>query len=113
MTGSSKPARLVGVVLLLLICIVSYTLSSPKKHSAKLSWKASTSVVRGYNIYRATHAGGPYSRINPEVHPSTTYVDSKVVSGITYYYVITAVGPSGVESGYSNEVVAVIPQDKH
>lgn len=116
MKSSSKAAYLAGVTLFLVICVASYTYSAyfrAKPHSATLSWKASTSVVKGYNILRGTHAGGPYSRINPEVYPGTTYVDSKVVSGMTYYYVTRAVAPTGAESGYSNEVVAVIPQDKH
>jgi hypothetical protein len=32
-----------------------------------------------------------------------------VVSGQTYYYVVTAEGTTGLESGYSNQVTAVIP----
>ena len=36
--------------------------------------------------------------------------DNQVVAGQTYYYVATAVDGSGVESGYSNQVQAVIPK---
>jgi fibronectin type 3 domain-containing protein len=114
--GNSKSARLVGIALLLLICIVlSFRghFGSSTAHSAKLSWKPSASFVKGYNIYRATKAGGPYTRLNPADHPSTSYVDAQVVAGATYYYVTTAVGGSGLESSYSNEVLAVIPKDKH
>ena len=39
----------------------------------------------------------------------SSYVDSSVSSGSTYYYVVTAVGTNSQESGYSNEVQAVIP----
>ena len=119
--GSSKPARLAGIALLLLIGIAfsfrgHFSISSSKKattaHSATLSWKPSTSVVKGYNIYRAK-PDGSYTRINPAVHPDTSYVDSDVEAGATYYYVTTAVNAAGVESEYSNRVVAVIPHDQH
>lgn len=117
--GIFQPARLLGIALLLLVCIaISFRgysrLSSPKRastpHSAKLSWKPSTSAVKGYNIYR-TKPGGSYTRINPTVHPDTSYVDSDVEAGATYYYVTTAVTAAGVESKFSDRVVAVIPND--
>jgi Abnormal spindle-like microcephaly-assoc'd, ASPM-SPD-2-Hydin len=74
-----------------------------------LSWTASTSTVSGYNIYRATVSGGPYTIINPSLQSGTTYTDSTVQAGQTYYYVTTAVNSSGVESAYSNQVSAAIP----
>lgn len=113
MKGRTK--RAFGVALLLVFCLASYTYSAyfyVKPHPAKLSWKPSVSMVKGYNVYRGTHPGGPYTRINSEVHRETSYVDSTVEPGMTYYYVTTAISPWGVESGYSNEVVALIPRDK-
>ena len=74
-----------------------------------LSWTASTSSVTGYNIYRTTVSGGPYTKLNPSLLPGTTYTDSSVQGGQTYYYVTTAVDSSGVESAYSNEASATIP----
>jgi fibronectin type 3 domain-containing protein len=65
--------------------------------------------VRGYNIYRSGQSGGPYSRINPALDPSTTDSDTNVQSGATYYYVVTAVDSSGRESAYSSQVKVVIP----
>ena len=56
-------------------------------HSATLNWTASTSIVVGYNVYRGTTSGGPYTRLNSSVNVPTTYIDSSVVSGQTYYYV--------------------------
>jgi hypothetical protein len=78
-------------------------------HVVDLSWTASTSVVAGYNIYRGTVSGGPYTRINSSLEPATLYTDSTVQTGQTYYYVTTAVDSSGVQSGYSNVVQAVVP----
>ena len=81
----------------------------PPQHSVDLSWSPSTSSVVGYNLYRGTKAGGPYSRINSVLDASTAYTDSTVQGGQTYYYVTTAVDTSGSESGYSNQAQAVIP----
>jgi fibronectin type 3 domain-containing protein len=78
-------------------------------HSATLTWIASTSIVVGYNVYRGSTSGGPYTRLNSSINASTTFVDSSVVSGQTYYYVVTAVDSNNLESVYSNEVTAVIP----
>jgi hypothetical protein len=78
-------------------------------HSVNLSWDASSSRVVGYNVYRGSVSGGPYIQINPTVDPSTTYTDTTVVGGKTYYYVSTSLDPRGIESGFSNQVKAVIP----
>jgi hypothetical protein len=78
-------------------------------HSVDLSWTADSGSVSGYNVYRGSKTGGPYSKINTALDSSATYVDSNVTSGQTYFYVTTAVGTSGMESGYSNQVQAIIP----
>jgi hypothetical protein len=80
---------------------------APPQHSVALSW-GETSAVVGYNVYRGTTSGGPYTPINSALDPSTAYTDSTVSAGQTYYYVTTAVDGSGHESGYSNQVQAVI-----
>jgi hypothetical protein len=81
----------------------------PPQHIVNLSWNPSTSGAVGYNVYRGGASGGPYTEINPTLDPSTTYTDSTVLGGQTYYYVSTALDASGVESGFSNEVKATIP----
>jgi len=78
-------------------------------HSASVSWTASTSTVIGYNVYRGTVSGGPYVLVNSSLVAGTSYVDSAVVSGQTYYYVATAVASGNTESTYSNQVSAAIP----
>jgi fibronectin type 3 domain-containing protein len=37
------------------------------------------------------------------------YTDDTVQAGSSYYYVVTAINDSGIESFYSNQVQAVIP----
>jgi fibronectin type 3 domain-containing protein len=78
------------------------------QHTVDLSWNTSASAV-GYNIYRGTVSGGPYAIINSSLDATTTYTDSTVVSGQTYYYVTTAVNSDSQESGYSNQAQAIIP----
>jgi hypothetical protein len=79
------------------------------QHSVALSWNASTSTVAGYNVYRGAVSGGPYTKINAALDALTSYTDTNVLGGQTYYYVVTAVDGSGSESTYSNQVQAVIP----
>jgi hypothetical protein len=84
-----------------------------KGHSVDLSWNASTSQnVIGYNVYRGTRSGGPYTQINPVLDASTVYTDTSVVDRTTYYYVTTAVNSDNQESIYSNEAKAIIPGDQ-
>ena len=78
-------------------------------HSVALSWIPSTSSVIGYNVYRGNQPGGPYSKINSSLQNGTNYTDSSVASGATYYYVATSVDSNQVESTYSNQAVAQIP----
>jgi Abnormal spindle-like microcephaly-assoc'd, ASPM-SPD-2-Hydin len=68
-----------------------------------LGWSASTSAVKGYNIYRGTSPGS-YTKINTTLDPNTTYTDASVSAGTTYYYAATAVNSSGQESSYSAPV---------
>jgi fibronectin type 3 domain-containing protein len=72
-----------------------------------LSWDANTeSDLAGYDIYRATISGGPYTKLNGSVLTNTTYSDPGLTNGTTYYYVVTAVDTSANISGYSSEVSA-------
>lgn len=80
-----------------------------KIHTVTLTWKASTSHVAGYNMYRTTTSGVNYIRTNHDLIKGLTYVDDSVKSGITYYYVTRAVDDRGNESVNSNETRAVIP----
>jgi hypothetical protein len=78
-------------------------------HSVTLTWTASTSVVTGYNVYRSSISGGPYTKLNSTLIAATTYDDTAVQSGQTYFYVVTSVDSSNVESADSSEVSATIP----
>jgi len=87
----------------------SATVSVVAPHLVSLNWSASTSPnVSYYKVYRGTVNGGPYTPVATNVSV-TSYTDSSVQSGTTYYYVTTAVDSSGVESGYSDVAPAAIP----
>jgi Abnormal spindle-like microcephaly-assoc'd, ASPM-SPD-2-Hydin len=78
-------------------------------HSVSLTWNASTSTVVGYNVYRGSVSGGPYTLLTSTPNGSLSYTDTTVVGGQTYFYVVTAVDASGNESVVSNEASVVIP----
>lgn len=79
-------------------------------HTVTLKWTASTaSNVVGYNVYRGTASGGPYTKITSTPVACSNYYDTAVQSGQTYYYVATAVDGSGTESAYSTQVQAAVP----
>jgi hypothetical protein len=78
-------------------------------HSVTVSWAASASTVSGYNVYSSTVSGGSYTKLNSSLITSTSYTDSTVLSGRTYFYVVTSVDPVGMESVFSAEASATIP----
>ena len=78
-------------------------------HSVTLSWEHSSSAVVGYNVYRGSVAGGPYTRINPSADLLTSFKDHTVLGGLEYFYVVTALDGRGIESGFSNQVSVTIP----
>jgi hypothetical protein len=81
-----------------------------KPHTVSLSWEpSSSSAVIGYNVYRGTVSGGPYNRVNPAVESGTGYADHTILSGRAYFYVVTAVDASSVESAFSNQASVNVP----
>jgi len=70
-------------------------------------------ALMGYNVFRGTITGGPYSKLNASLIPVTPaagcagtggcYLDTTIQSGVTYFYVITTVGINGTESVFSNQ----------
>jgi fibronectin type 3 domain-containing protein len=63
----------------------------------------------GYNVYRSLQKTGPFTLLNSSLVAATTYVDSTVISGATYYYVVTSVDSNGNESPPSNVSSDTIP----
>ncbi|MFI5088938.1 MAG: Ig domain-containing protein [Terriglobales bacterium] len=84
------------------------TVSVPVQHSATLSWSPESAVV-GYNVYRGSATGGPYTMINTSLNAPANYADFNVQAGQTFFYVVTSVDSGGVESLFSSQVQALIP----
>jgi len=69
-----------------------------------LSWTGSSGAT-SYNIYRSTSSGGEGSTPYLTGVTTTSFTDTGVSNGTTYYYEVTAVN-SGGESGESKEASA-------
>jgi Abnormal spindle-like microcephaly-assoc'd, ASPM-SPD-2-Hydin len=78
-------------------------------HSVALSWNPSGSGTAGYNVYVGPNPGGPYSKLTPAPVTASAYLDTNVLTGDSYYYVVTALNSANQESAHSSEVKAVIP----
>jgi fibronectin type 3 domain-containing protein len=87
----------------------SVALSGTGIHDVVLSWSASSSSVTGYNVYRGTKSGGESATpLNSSPVTGSTFTDTSVAAGQTYYYVVTAVDGS-TQSSDSNQASATVP----
>jgi len=75
--------------------------------TVSLDWNDNNETdLSGYNVYRSTTSGGPYSKLNASPVSSSNYGDNSVNGGVTYYYVVRAVDASMNESANSNQASA-------
>lgn len=77
-------------------------------HSVTLNWRASSSVVVGYFVFRGLSAGN-LTQLNAIALPSTSYVDKNVAGGNTYVYAVKSMDASNVLSNFSSTVTVKIP----
>jgi fibronectin type 3 domain-containing protein len=79
-------------------------------HTVKLTWKANSSLVIGYNIYRSSSPDNfAEPKLNPAPIPDTIFIDTTVESHKTYYYATKAADARGNESSESNIVKVDVP----
>ena len=72
-----------------------------------LAWLGNHEIdLADYTVYRSTTSGSGYTAIASGL-VSSNYLDSSVVNGITYYYVVTATDVLSNESDRSAEVSAL------
>ena len=75
--------------------------------SVTLSWDANTEPdIAGYKVYWGT-SSGVYDQFS-DVSQTTASVSDLTV-GVRYYFAVTAYNEAGLESGYSEEVSAIVP----
>ena len=108
-----KPQHLFAALTLCWLFSAAALANTPGKHTVSLSWVAPVSGCTGactYNLYRSTSANACAGTPTPLVTgiASTSYTDSTVTLGQTYFYDVTAVGTGG-ESTCSNEVQVPVP----
>jgi hypothetical protein len=80
--------------------------------TVRLAWEAvADSDLAGYHVYRSTTAGRGHVKLTDRPTTGSTFVDDRVRSGETYYYVVTAIDRSrrANESVPSAEAAARIP----
>jgi len=76
--------------------------ATPGNTQVSLSWTASSGAT-SYNVKRSTVSGGPYTTVGSP--SATSFTNTGLTNGTTYFYVVTAVNASG-ESGNSSQVSA-------
>jgi hypothetical protein len=76
----------------------------PKSGKVQLTW--THTGAHHYNVYRGTISGGPYLKIASTTSTYSTYLDSAVVNGTTYYYVVRQANPLDLELSQSNQASA-------
>ncbi len=100
--------KIVATILLLALAVFA----QGSNHSVTLSWTWSQGAgdpATGFHVQRASVSGGPYTTVGTLSSPtSMSYVDSSVLGGQTYFYVVTAFN-SGGDSAPSNQITCVVP----
>jgi len=70
--------------------------------AVRLTWIAQAGAA-GYNVYRTNFSHLDYVKVNDSPVVGTTYSDDSVRPDLPYFYVVTAVGATGLESNRSRE----------
>jgi|GEM_PF-481990 len=84
--------------------------SSPSVTSIQLSWvknNAQTYNNTGFEVYRATQSGGPYTFVSLTGSNTTSYLDTALLSNKTYYYIVRAVNNNGASANTAELAVKV------
>ena len=72
-----------------------------------LSWSAvAAGDLAGYNVYRATASGGPWTKLTASPVDATSYSATGLTNGTTYYFAITSVDNASNESAKSSNASA-------
>lgn len=76
-----------------------------KNDAVRLAWTPSaySRETLGYLIYRSEYSGNGYELQTPAPIEDAEWTDRAIVPGTPYFYVVTAIEHSGLESGYSME----------
>ena len=99
----NKKSIYIGIIFLL--ASTGYTQTT----QWRLLWEPNTeNDMYYYKIFRDTHSS-PTTPIDTTLHPHTEFIDTNIQPGVRYYYRLKAVDSTNLESNYSAEVSAAIP----
>ena len=68
----------------------------------RVNWSGQADAA-GYNVYRTNFSHLDYVKVNDSPVVGTTFTDDDVRTDLPYFYVVTAVGVTGLESNRSRE----------
>ncbi len=89
---------------------VAFLSALPGNGQAILDWNDSPDPhFAGYNLYRALISGGPYTKLNATLLLGSTYTDTGLTNGTTYYYVVRVMNKQGME-GPPSDPISVTPR---
>lgn len=101
------------LLVLLAVLIAPWHVWGQNEHSIQLSWTYSqgSDLTLGFNVYRATTTGGPYTKINsvPVAITALSFTDTTGVTGTKYFYIVTAVDAAGFETQSSEVSATMLP----
>jgi fibronectin type 3 domain-containing protein len=107
--GESSPSNQFRIVFTAPSAPQQLSITAGSEHTAILTWTApategSTSLI-AYRVYRSTNSS-VYGDFLAETF-DTTFTDTSLDSGVSYYFVVTAVNSNG-ESPMSNEAAIIL-----
>ena len=81
--------------------------ATPRLERVDLDWNDATdSDLDGYDVFRATSAAGPFTRINASRLSASAYTDTAVTGGTAYVYAVTASDEANNRSPFSAQASA-------
>ncbi len=79
--------------------------------SISLEWSASSEPdLAGYRVHRSLVSNDGYAPLHAGLLTGTSFVDTAVTNGTTYFYVVTAVDTEGLEST-SSALASAVPHE--
>ena len=108
----------VSVWILLIFVIAATGCSLIGEPELTITWETESELdIIGFNLLRSESEDGPFEKINPDLIPPAndpnvggehTYVDSDVVNGVTYFYILETIDRQGNSS--KSDPIAITAQ---
>jgi hypothetical protein len=108
-------------VFLAVLLFTTVAFAQAVTRQVNLNWNATTVTgATGYNLYRGTTSGGPYTKVNSTLIPvGTNQFQDTATTKVLYFYVVTVVTPPCTlttpittpcgESAFSAELSVPVP----